>query len=330
MQVGEMPYAKSGPRQARLRLQPVRSVTGLHRRARLPAGHRGEGSVFGQDLPRPVTRDTFAEESDFSPARKHRACGPGFFSPHEIARHPRPWPARRLHRARRATGRRLPRRGCGRGVPRPSRRSQTRGIADAASDGLARDRRRMPISSSSACRSASCRRSRAKLRTPFPRAPIVTDVGSVKAPVVAELGAIFRGRGRFVGSHPMAGSEQTGIAAARAGLVRRRGLHRHARRRVGRRTPSRRCARFWEALGCRVLELSPAEHDEIVALISHLPHLLAAALVNTVGRGKCRAPSSFCGPGFRDTTRVAAGPPAMWAEILAHQSRRRPQRPRKR
>ena len=72
---------------------------------------------------------------------------------------------------------------------------------------------------------------------------------------------------------------------------------------------------MWQTLGGRVLEVAPAAHDEIVALVSHLPHLLAAALVQTVLAENARA-FEFCGPGFRDTTRVAAGPPAMWAEIL--------------
>jgi prephenate dehydrogenase len=143
---------------------------------------------------------------------------------------------------------------------------------------------------------------------------VVTDVGSVKASVVAELGAIFRGRGRFVGSHPMAGSEQTGIGAARAELFEDAACivtpdassDASAVAEVG---------AFWKTLGGRVLEVSPAEHDEIVALVSHLPHLLAATLIQTVLTENARA-FDFSGPGFRDTTRVAAGPPAMWAEIL--------------
>jgi prephenate dehydrogenase len=141
---------------------------------------------------------------------------------------------------------------------------------------------------------------------------IVTDVGSVKAPVVEELSAIFAGR--FVGSHPMAGSEQTGLDAARADLfdgaacvVTPDGS-----------TDAAAVAAvhgFWQTLGCRVLETSPAEHDEIVALISHFPHFLAATLVNVVTDRNAHA-FDFTGPGFRDTTRVASGPPAMWAEIL--------------
>jgi prephenate dehydrogenase len=143
---------------------------------------------------------------------------------------------------------------------------------------------------------------------------LVTDVGSVKAPVVAELSAIFQARGRFVGSHPMAGSEQSGLKAARADLFD------DAACIV---TPEADSAaadvaaivRFWETLGCRVHQLSPQVHDETVALVSHFPHLLSAVLVDSV---EARDPAAFdfVGPGFRDMTRVAGGPPEMWTEIL--------------
>jgi prephenate dehydrogenase len=147
---------------------------------------------------------------------------------------------------------------------------------------------------------------------------IVTDVGSVKGALVAELGAIFRGRMRFVGSHPMAGSEQTGLRAARADLFRGA---------VCIITPEvdsdaaavASVGAFWESLGCLVRQLPPAVHDEAVALISHLPHLLAATLVQTVAQTNDAA-LGVCGPGFRDTTRVASGSPEMWAEILATNS----------
>jgi len=143
---------------------------------------------------------------------------------------------------------------------------------------------------------------------------VVTDVGSVKAPVVDELKAIFTQGAQFVGSHPMAGSEQSGLEAARAGLFDAAPCI------VTPETNSDSAAvatihRFWETLGGRVLELSPTDHDEIVALISHFPHLLAAVLVNLVAEKNATA-FAFAGPGFRDTTRVASGQPEMWTEIL--------------
>ncbi len=151
-----------------------------------------------------------------------------------------------------------------------------------------------------------------------PPGAIITDVGSVKAPVVEELSAIFHERGRFGGSHPMAGSEQTGIGAARAGPFRRRHVHCHTG------FPFRYdgvvVARATKLLGsARVAgdgTSSPGHPaDEIVALVSHFPHLLAASLVDLVIEKNAQA-LQFAGPGFRDTTRIASGPPEMWTEIL--------------
>ena len=144
----------------------------------------------------------------------------------------------------------------------------------------------------------------------------ITDVGSVKAPVVKALAPIFAARGKFVGSHPMAGSEQTGLAAARADLFDEA---------VCIVTPDESSdagaveaiREFWTFLGCHVRTLPPAEHDEVIALVSHLPHLLAATLVNLVCAQNANS-LNFCGNGFRDTTRVASGPPEMWNEIFSN------------
>lgn len=148
---------------------------------------------------------------------------------------------------------------------------------------------------------------------------LVTDVGSVKAPVVETLAPLLAEHALFVGSHPMAGSEKAGIHHARANLfagatciVTPQDPHpqpvAHAR-------AVERARGLWESVGGRVALLGPQEHDRICALISHMPHLLAAVLVNAV---EAAAPEAFAfsGPGFRDTTRVAAGLPEMWREIL--------------
>lgn len=144
---------------------------------------------------------------------------------------------------------------------------------------------------------------------------LVTDVGSVKAPVCAQLSEIFAdGPGHFVGSHPMAGSEQTGLEAARDDLFDGAVciVTPHA---TAAPATVKQAAALWEAVGGQVRILAPDEHDAIVAAISHLPHLLAAVLVNVVS-DTCPAAFDFCGPGFRDTTRIASGPPQMWTEIL--------------
>ncbi len=143
-----------------------------------------------------------------------------------------------------------------------------------------------------------------------PTGCVVTDVGSVKYTVVNALAGLLP---KFVGSHPMAGSEQAGIEAAR------RELFDNTVCIVTPRKDTDKAAlnlvfEFWKSLGCQVRTLAPQEHDEIVARISHLPHLVAAAVVNVVCSGGAH-PLNFVGPGFKDFTRIASGPPEMWTEI---------------
>ncbi len=143
---------------------------------------------------------------------------------------------------------------------------------------------------------------------------IVTDVGSVKSMVVRDLGPILDGHARFVGSHPMAGSEKTGMAAACARLFEGRPCIVTPLPETDPEAEQQVCG-FWEMLGARVFRMTPEEHDARVALISHFPHLLAACLVN-MAVDQDPAALDLCGPGFRDTTRVASGSPGMWVEIL--------------
>jgi len=144
---------------------------------------------------------------------------------------------------------------------------------------------------------------------------LITDVGSVKSGIVRtaeRLGAI-RAR-QFVGSHPMAGSEQSGYQAARADLF-------HGATVIV--TPTDATApqsltsvsEFWEAMGARVSLLDPESHDRVVAAVSHLPHLVAAALVDGVAALDSSA-LKMAARGFRDTTRIAAGDPHVWQEIF--------------
>ena len=143
-----------------------------------------------------------------------------------------------------------------------------------------------------------------------PPACVVTDVGSVKYPIVTALSAVFP---KFVGAHPMAGSEQAGIEAAR------RDLFDNAACIITPRPDTdgpalALVAEFWKQLGCQVRTLPPEQHDEIVARISHLPHIVAAAVVNVVCSDGAH-PLNFVGPGFKDFSRIASGPPELWTEI---------------
>ena len=146
----------------------------------------------------------------------------------------------------------------------------------------------------------------------IPEETVVTDAASVKEGVCLEMEELLGGR--FVGSHPMAGSERSGFDAARADLFEGAtcfvtpgpSTGAHVRQVV---------TSFWQGIGCRVKEVTPSEHDRLVARASHLPHAVAGCLVRAIDRF-CPEAIHATGPGFRDTTRVAGGPAAMWAEIF--------------
>jgi prephenate dehydrogenase len=140
---------------------------------------------------------------------------------------------------------------------------------------------------------------------------LVTDVGSVKGSVDRDLAPLLDGRALWVGSHPMAGSEQTGFSAARADLFEGAAVVITPTKQT-QPEAERRADEFWKALGARVFVYEPNVHDELIGEISHLPHLLAAALVNHASSNA----KELAGGGFRDTTRVASGSSELWVEIL--------------
>jgi prephenate dehydrogenase len=141
---------------------------------------------------------------------------------------------------------------------------------------------------------------------------LVTDVGSVKGSVDREISPLLEGRALWIGSHPMAGSEQAGFAAARPDLFEGATVILTPTKQTARNV-QRRAEKFWTALGSSLVVLSPEKHDQMVAAVSHIPHLIAAALVNhAVNFGDL----DLAAGGFRDTTRVASGSPELWAEIL--------------
>ncbi len=143
---------------------------------------------------------------------------------------------------------------------------------------------------------------------------IVTDVGSVKGPVVTALEAIFTERGKFVGSHPMAGSEQAGLEAATSSLFEGSTCILTPTDKTDP-TALQKVGQFWMACGSVLRELSPLEHDRIIGSLSHLPHAVAAALACAASE-VCDQPADFCGNGLLDSTRIAGGPPGMWTEIF--------------
>jgi len=146
---------------------------------------------------------------------------------------------------------------------------------------------------------------------------LVTDVGSVKAPIVRAAAALGL---RFVGGHPMAGRERSGFAASDADLFRGRAFVL---------TPVRAAAadvavvrRLVRAVGARPVVMTPRQHDRAVAFLSHVPQVLAFALDEAARRDPVAARhAGIAGSGFRDMTRLARSPRGLWREILAQNRR---------
>jgi prephenate dehydrogenase len=148
------------------------------------------------------------------------------------------------------------------------------------------------------------------------RGAIITDVGSVKAGVVKELEPLVAKAGaHFIGSHPMAGAEKTGVAAARVDLFNNAVCVITPSKRSNK-TALRKTEQLWKAVGARVIRIAPELHDELVSRSSHLPHVAAATLANLVlDPGHPKSQALLCANGFRDTTRIASGSPEMWRDI---------------
>ena len=143
---------------------------------------------------------------------------------------------------------------------------------------------------------------------------IVTDVGSTKSRICRLSSHAVPEGVNFIGSHPMAGSEKSGMAHAKAELFKNRACLVTPLQNVPA-TEVDKLVRFWKSLGMEVSTMSPEKHDEIVAHISHLPHMLASLLCLQLSRHP-DSWQAFSGPGLRDTTRVAAGSPEIWRSIF--------------
>ena len=150
----------------------------------------------------------------------------------------------------------------------------------------------------------------------LPAAAIVTDVGSTKCSVIdAAAATLGPAVSRFVPAHPIAGGERSGVEHADANLFRDR---------LAITTPTaatdpaalQQVEHLWRRVGARLERLSPEMHDRVFAAVSHLPHLLAFALVEMIARGpEAETRLAHAGAGFRDFTRIAASSPEMWRDI---------------
>lgn len=148
----------------------------------------------------------------------------------------------------------------------------------------------------------------------LPAGAIVTDVGSVKSEICRLGDKAVHGRGHFVGSHPMAGSEKTGWEHGRADLFAGRAVFVTPLPTTDPKAAAR-IASFWTALGADVATLAPDQHDEIVAHISHLPQILASTLCASLAKKDVKW-RNYSGGGLRDTTRIAGSDPKLWKTIL--------------
>lgn len=150
----------------------------------------------------------------------------------------------------------------------------------------------------------------------LPARAVVTDAGSTKRDVIACARRFLGGHFfRFVPGHPIAGTEKSGAGAASPDLFRDRNVILAPRPETAA-AATRLVRRAWEACGARVLRLDAETHDAILAAVSHLPHVIAYALVNLLARRR-NADQLFglSAGGLRDTVRIAGGSPEMWADI---------------
>jgi prephenate dehydrogenase len=151
---------------------------------------------------------------------------------------------------------------------------------------------------------------------------IMTDVGSTKGSIVAAGEPAARRSGKFfVGSHPMAGSEKSGMHYSRANLYEDSTCFVTKTPDTDLAAFARVCA-FWSALDSRVVIARPERHDHLTAMVSHLPHLVAVALTRAVANSQedKNLIKGIIGNGFRDTTRIAQGNTSMWDDICADNS----------
>ncbi len=146
---------------------------------------------------------------------------------------------------------------------------------------------------------------------------LLMDVGSTKRDVVDAARRVLRDQvGVFVPAHPIAGKELAGVEHADADLYHGRQVILTPIERT-QTAQIERATQLWKALGCHVRQMSPESHDAAYAAVSHLPHLLAFALMNAIQNQKQGADFlALAGPGFRDFTRIAASDPAIWRDIL--------------
>ncbi|MBO9125951.1 prephenate/arogenate dehydrogenase family protein [Rhizobium sp. NPDC090275] len=149
---------------------------------------------------------------------------------------------------------------------------------------------------------------------------IVTDVGSTKASVIAQMQPHMPGNVHFIPGHPLAGTEKSGPDAGFPGLFAGRWCIFTPLEGTDE-TALKALSRFWETLGSKIDVMDPEHHDKVLAIVSHLPHLIAFNIVGTaddLGTVTESEVIKYSASGFRDFTRLAASDPTMWRDVCLH------------
>ncbi len=151
---------------------------------------------------------------------------------------------------------------------------------------------------------------------------IITDIGSTKGEIVNKMTELFRGHSNYIGSHPVTGTEKSGAINAVDGLYENKKCII---------TPTDRTeqfaveaiTRFWESLGSDVIVMDPYEHDRVMAMVSHLPHIIAYALIGCIMEHQNTGDAiiKYAGGGLKDYTRIAGSDPVMWKDIFVTNSK---------
>jgi prephenate dehydrogenase len=147
------------------------------------------------------------------------------------------------------------------------------------------------------------------------KSAILTDVGSTKDYIVSQVNNIIinrpgRSKPSFIGAHPLAGSEQRGIASARSDLFEG-SICILTPTSLNSKKSITKLSNMWKALGAKISIMTPSKHDEVVAFVSHMPHFVASSLTNVINQKYW----GFAASGLRDTTRIASGDPGLWLSI---------------
>ncbi|TGK00073.1 prephenate dehydrogenase [Leptospira langatensis] len=151
---------------------------------------------------------------------------------------------------------------------------------------------------------------------------LLTDMGSTKLEIVRAVESVLQGEHRYISSHPMCGSEESGLEFGNADLYENR-LCILTKPKGATADAFERIESFWKSLGMFTTEIPAEDHDHILSYVSHAPHLISSLMTNWVWENKCvreftdRSPLPLTGGGFRDMTRIAGSNPKMWSAIFS-------------